>query len=341
MAATLRRAGVREILLLHGTFMGGDAFGFAREFSRFSTRAGRALRKLTKGIVNQVVGEAGNFTSEYATDMGKLLNADGAKSIGVSVLDWGGENHHLGRAEGAVILLHHLLQRSWADSDRVLVWGHSHGGNVLALASQLLGASGEMRSRFFAAARSHYRHPLIGRIDLPAWDEVRSALEQRPRKTLPDIDYVTFGTPLRYRWGDAEGARLMHFVNHRPLIEASPAQAQYPESIEEVMGAHGGDYIQQLGIAGTDFPPNIFAWRSWKAELRLRRLLQRGVRRRDLMRHLRRGLRVSLDGLTLLVDYPDTPPGLRDQIAGHGIYTSSAWLPFHLREVARRYYPSE
>jgi hypothetical protein len=111
-----------------------------------------------------------------------------------------------------------------------------------------------------------------------------------------------------------------------------------PDRVEDVLAARGGDYIQQLGIAGTNFWHFLGAWRSWRAERKLTRLLQRGVRNRDLLRNLRNGLRVSQDGMTLLVDYAVTDKGWAVKAAGHAVYTRPEWLPFHLREIASSLY---
>ena len=44
-----------------------------------------------------------------------------------------------------------------AAEGRVLLWGHSHAGNVLALVSNLLRADAAGVDRFFAAAAPFYR----------------------------------------------------------------------------------------------------------------------------------------------------------------------------------------
>jgi hypothetical protein len=67
-------------------------------------------------------------------------------------------------------------------------------------------------------------------------------------------------------------------------------------------------------------------------------MFERAIRRRDLARNLKQGRRVSLDGATLLVDYPDTPGKWNQKLIGHGVYTRYEWLPFHLNETAFRFY---
>ena len=149
---------------------------------------------------------------------------------------------------------------------------------------------------------------------------------------------ATFGTPPRYRWDEGTYRHLLHFVQHRPLKPEQPARARLPKSVQELLRARGGDYIQHLGIGGTDFYHSIFAWRSWRVERRLRRMFEATIRRRHLPRNLTRGLRVSLDGTTLLVDYPETEERWNQRLIGHAVYTQKEWLPFHLNEITKRFY---
>jgi hypothetical protein len=131
---------------------------------------------------------------------------------------------------------------------------------------------------------------------------------------------------------------LLHFVHHHPQPEVPEYRTRMPRSAEEIMHAVDGDYIQHWGIAGTNLPPNVFAWRSWLADLRLGRLVQSGVRRRDLWKNLKAGVRVPDEGKTLLVDYPPVDEPFPLNFAGHSVYTRIRWLPFHAWEIAQRFY---
>ena len=104
------------------------------------------------------------------------------------------------------------------------------------------------------------------------------------------------------------------------------------------MTAKGGDYVQQLGIGGTDFLHAVFAWRSWNSERRIRKMFAPSIRRRDLTKNLKRGIRVSQDGTTLLVDYPSTEDHWNQKLFGHGIYTCRRWLQFHLQRIVEEFY---
>ena len=101
-----------------------------------------------------------------------------------------------------------------------------------------------------------------------------------------------------------------------------------------------GDYVQQLGIAGTNFPPTLFSWRAVLADVRLGRLLQAGIRKRNLLDRLLNGMRVPDEGTTLLVDYglPEGDAGpehVVKHLAGHAVYTRPEWMLFHAEETAQ------
>ena len=339
-ASKLRSANVCEIILVHGTFAGNDIIGIVREIARLSPSLANSMRKLGKRVFDQLAGELGNYTQDFADRFSELIANEGNDSnIPVTRFSWSGENHHLGRAGGAISLIDYLTSKTYPENARIQIWGHSHGANLMAMFSQLIVASPAARDAFFAATRSHYRDPVFGRLDLPQWEQVRQRLEDPSLVgDLPAFDVVTFGAPLRYRWNSEVCENLLHFVQHRPLIPDKPSRANLPESIEDILTAKGGDYVQQLGIGGTDFLHAVFAWRSWNAERRIRNMFAAGIRRRDLTKSLKRGVRVSPDGTTLLVDYPETEEKWNQKLIGHGVYTRHEWLPFHLHAITDRFY---
>lgn len=341
IADQIRSANVAEIVLVHGTFAGNDVLGILREVARFSPWLADSMRSVGKDIFDQLAGDVGNYTQDFADRLHKLINAGQtqATSIPVTRFHWSGENHHLGRAGGAIELLDKLSSQDRGQDKRVLIWGHSHGGNLLAMMGHLISASESARTAFFEATRSHYRDPILRRLDLPIWETMRQRLsESEFRRALPVIDVVTFGTPLRYRWNTSAFPNLLHFVQHRPTDTSHPSAVGLPKSFQEIYEASGGDYVQQLGIGGTDFLHSIIALRSWNAELRLQSMFESSVRRRDLAKNLQQGKRVSLDGQTLLVDYAATPENWHQKLVGHGVYTRHEWLGFHLEEITKRFY---
>ena len=337
VGTALRASGVAAIYLVHGTFAGSDAWGLIREISRFVPSAREWMERLAKLTVDSVAKEQGNYTQRFADSFQSVINQEGKKPISVRMFTWTGENHHLGRADGAVRLLDELTQSSQFSEQRVLLWGHSHAGNVFALMTNLLGAQKRVRDQFFRAARSYF---LYRRHDGDSsWWRMRKLLRAKGNPLAQaKLDIVTFGTPIRYGWETTAYNRLLHFVFHRPAVGHPEYQAKFPPTAEEVLEVVGGDYIQQLGIAGTNIQPGIFAWKTWLANRRLGNVLQKEVRRRDLIGNLKLGMRVPTEGTTVLVDYgkPDGHPGRH--LAGHAVYTQPAWLLLHAEEVARRWY---
>lgn len=349
----LRASGVTTIYLVHGTFVGHDAFGLLRMFGRFFPCIQRKGQELTKKIIDAIAGEAGNYTKEYAQLLERSINRAGEDNteakIEVKLFKWSGANHHIARADAAVRLIHEINQNAAekqtdGNPNRVLIWGHSHGGNAFALLTNLLaqaeGSAGEeVRKKFFHACRSFYRWPLIKRVDMPVWVEVQKLLakEKRPIDEVK-LDIVTFGSPIRYGWDSDGYAKLLHFVNHRPTKKREPHLAPYPPSSKRMQTAEDGDYVQHIGIAGTNFMPGILEWRTLMADVRLNKLLQPGIRARDLPSNLKFGARVPEDGTTLLVDYGPGEGNISNHALGHAVYTRKKWLLFHAEEVARRFY---
>ncbi|NLF72524.1 MAG: hypothetical protein GX575_26110 [Candidatus Anammoximicrobium sp.] len=326
-----RVAGVRAIWLVHGTFVGDDTTGLIRLVERLAPAASQRLRPIHKWVADRVAQDVGNYSAQYAAEFARGVQ------IPVERVVWSGENHHLARADAAVGLIDRLQAASFGPEDRVLIWGHSHAGNVLALVSNLLTANDAERESFFAAARTFYQRRWGNRIAQPAWQRVRESLDSPSVcRSWPQLDMVTFGTPIRYGWDTQGYAKLLHFVYHRPRPGVPEHLTSLPRTVADVLHTADGDYVHQFGIAGSDLPPVCSGLRSWLANRRLGRLLQPGLRRRDLLKRLRVGQRIPQEGETLLVEYPDGPA--TRQLAGHAVYTRQFWLPFHALEVARRFY---
>lgn len=346
---TFGRAGVVGVYLAHGTFAGNDSIGLLTEVARIAPGLSDALRNFGKNVVDAVAGETGNYTPEYAARFEELIVAGAERPIPVKHFHWSSQNNHIGRADGAVRLIAELAQFAEqlpayayaGDGPRVLLWGHSHGGNVFAIASHLLGGDADVRREFFHASRSFYRRWLSSGVDLPVWQEVEQLLadSSHPVRRL-HLDMVTFGTPIRYGWETAGYSRLLNIVNHRPAPNAAEHRAAYPLEARRMIAAADGDYVQHLGIAGTGLPINPLAARTMVANWRLRRLLQRGLRRNWFHARLRHGTRVPQEGATLLVDYDDPETNPFCHLFGHAAYTRSRWLPLHCKLVAEELYKS-
>jgi hypothetical protein len=332
-----RAAGVAAIYLAHGTMAGTDMLGLLGEMERFFPGLSNKARATFKQLVDAIAGDAGNYTAQYALQLEDALNQGASQKIPVYRFLWSSENHHLGRADAAVRLIDELARQKFTAGQRVLLWGHSHAGNVFALATNLLAADREALDEFFAAARVYYIWPYFGWIDLPLWRATHEALLAGNPLGGAALDVVTFGTPIRYGWDTAGYGKLLHFVCHRPRQGWPEWREAFPPKLEDVL-AGTGDFIQQLGIAGTNWMPSIIACRAVLADRRLGRLLQRGMEPATLQERLRCGQRVPADGRTLLVDYGPPQGNVVQHLAGHAVYTRPEWMLFHCEEVARCFY---
>jgi hypothetical protein len=255
------------------------------------------------------------------------------------LLDWSCENHHLGRADAAVRMIDELASLDLPREKRVLLWGHGHAGNAFASASTLLSGGAKAAREFFDAAAIYYRLPMTGVVDVPAWERVRrTLLSDRGRLAKRPIDFVTFGAPVRYGWNLRRGDRLLHFVNHRPRNGLPPHLTIFPPSQADLLEAAGGDYLQQLGIAGSDTPPSRTAWRARLANRKLGELFERDLAPAGLIERLKVGMRAAETGVTLLADYGPPSGDPAGRLAGHAVYARSEWLLFHVEETAGRLY---
>ncbi len=335
----LRAHRVAALLLAHGTYAGPDARAVVQEFVRIFPGATEAARRLIEQLDTCAPAEAGNWSQRYAAWLASAINAPGKPPIPVTLFDWSSENNHIGRADGAVRLLDELMALDPPAGSRVLLWGHSHAGNVFALVSNLLGGDRQCIESFFRAAEVYYRWPVVGCTDVPLWDRVRSALAASPGP-LADVhlDMVTFGTPIRYGWDSGGYSRLLHFIHRRPSGDRPPYRARFPVELSSLLSAAEGDYVQQLGIAGTNVAPSMLAWRSKLADRNLAELLQGDPAPQDPSKRFGAGAIVPEEGTTLLVDYGPAEGPFAEHVAGHAVYAQPKWMLFHTEEVVRRFY---
>jgi hypothetical protein len=368
-------AGVAAVYLTHGTFCGNDALGVFTELERWAPRLTASLRRGGKRLFDVIVGETGNYLPSYAARMEKGLNAgiEGRESrISVRLFYWSSQNHHIGRADAAVRLIDELarladsllasspprggreeeaaarftplpqplsIEERGADRSRVLLWSHSHGGNAFALLTNLLGADAAARAEFFEAGKYFFRSPWTREADVPVWQRVERILSEpdHPVRRLK-LDLVTFGTPIRYGWDTAGYSKLLHVVNHRRIRGRAKHLGPRRLRLCRMLRADEGDYVQQLGIAGSNLPPLPVAMRTFVADRRMRRLVERGLEPEGLLARISRGMRVPAEGTTLLVRYADPACAPWRHLFGHAAYTRSRWLPLHCELAAKSFY---
>jgi hypothetical protein len=319
VGARMRDAGVRLVVFTHGSFVGDDPLAIASlldDAMPLFPDLGRKLRGLTRAHLSRLLGDLSNFSDEYVRS---FAQATGIDAVGFT---WSGENHHAARVQGAARLARTMALHgggALTPGDRVLLVGHSHGGQLFAILSQFIARTRGYEELVAAAgARGE---------DVGALQEHLVALRRCA------IDVATFGTPLRYSWAPAAGFRLLHIVNHRGTQVDAP-------SLWGALHTRQGDYVQQLGAEGSDFPALTASERAINS--RLDDLLGGGRNLRAWLRNVSRGLRVSPHGHTVLVDYGDVGRGIPNFLSsglGHAAYTRREAMLFHADLVADHFYP--
>lgn len=376
---TLAQAGVAAVVFLHGSIHGADVFGMQRLDEVGGLKRGysrgvsgvdallAAMREETNGIpplpgglkpplrnddatkklLDEQLGDAGNFTEAYVDSFRKAINKSLTQPISCLRLLWSSEHHHLGRAVAAVQLLDELhrlcTQQNLRTGQRILVHAHGQAGLVLALASTMLCPSPITGRPKLLSLLTAYAEQ-TNQLDLG--ESVRHLEPLLTTGTLLNgaaLDIVTFGTPVRYGWDPSGIGNLLHIVNHRTLRTDGKswlAKMELPQITMEMPIAWGGDYVQELAVAGSDAVPttesakaaNKVVWEMVEPYDGFERWLECA----------RRAVRFPSEGRCLLVDYKDSTGSTnpRDHYYGHAVYTRRHAALFNMREIVRTFYES-
>ncbi|MEE8607794.1 MAG: hypothetical protein V3S55_09325 [Nitrospiraceae bacterium] len=302
----------------------------------------------TKKLIDDQAGDACNFTAEYVGSFHNAVNRDATRSLICQRFLWCCEHHHLGRARAALALLHHLrtlCQESHLGAgDRILVQAHGQAGLVVALLSNLLAPGGSSgRTKFLQALKlgiaeaggENQRSAGLGDIE-----QLESLLQTGQALNSVSLDVVTFGTSVRYGWDTAGLGRLLHLVNHRPMRGDGKqwlAKMELPQITMEMPITWGGDYIQQLAVAGSDAVPTTP--KAQAANRALWELLEPYDGFERWLECARKSVRCANDGACLLVDYQDAGSTTAwDHVYGHAAYTRLNALLFNTTEIVRALY---
>ena len=370
LGARVSQAGVRAVLFLHGTFLSSDLFGVQRLDEAGGLKRGysrgipgmEALLALmregsnglpalpggkkpplveneaTTALIDEQAGDAANFTRAYVELFQKALNRNGSRPIVCTRLLWSCEHHHLGRAQAAIRLLTRLrslrAELQLGAGDRILVQAHGQAGLVLALVSNLL-APGQL------SGRETLVQTLKGHLPAGDLEELDGLLSTGQVLNGAVLDVVTFGTPVRYGWDPSGIGKLLHIVNHRPMRSDGKqwlAKMELPQITMEMPIAWGGDYVQQLAVAGSDAVPASPAAQA--ANKALWELLEPYDGFERWLECARKSVRCANDGTCLLVDYKDSTgsTNARDHVFGHAAYTRTNALLFNTTEIVSRLY---
>jgi hypothetical protein len=155
------------------------------------------------------------------------------------------------------------------------------------------------------------------------------------------LDIVTFGQPVRYGWDPSGIGRLLHVVNHRNLRTDNKiwlAKMELPQITMELPIAWGGDYVQELAVAGSDAVPQTEAAKA--ANKALWEILEPFDGFERWLECARRAVRFPSEGRCALVDYKDSTGSTnpRDHYYGHAAYTRRQSLLFNTSQIAGMLY---
>ena len=375
----LSRAGVASVVFLHGSIHGTDVFGMQRldevgGLKRGYSRGVSGLDALltamreesngipllpgglkppfpdddaTKHLLDEQIGDAGNFADVYVQSFKKAINKNLTQPISCIRLLWSSEHHHLGRALAALSLLAELhklcTHQNLGKGHRILIQAHGQAGLVLALVSNFLCPSPitgrpKLLSILSGYADQTNQTTLTGMIKL-----VESLLATASSLNGVALDIVTFGTPVRYGWDTSGIGKLLHVVNHRNLRTDGKswlAKMELPQITMEMPIAWGGDYVQELAVAGSDAVPTTESAKA--ANKGIWEMVEPYDGFERWLECARRAVRFPGEGRCLLVDYKDctgsTTP--RDHYYGHAAYTRRHAMLFNTTQIVRAFYGS-
>jgi hypothetical protein len=155
------------------------------------------------------------------------------------------------------------------------------------------------------------------------------------------LDVVTYGTPVRYGWDPSGLGKLLHIVNHRNLRTDGKnwlSKMELPQITMEMPIAWGGDYVQELAVAGSDAVPTTEAAKS--ANKAVWELVEPYDGFERWLECARRAIRFPSEGRCLLVDYKDSTgsTNVRDHYYGHAAYTRLNAMLFNTTKILELMY---
>lgn len=291
VATLYRKTSIDQILFIHGTFAGNDPY--------FLEKTRIPFFKAYKKIFDFTQKDRGNFTQKHIKLIEEFFTQDAA------LFKWSGRNSHIARLEAATDLIDLLLDKKLEGKKHILIFAHSHGGQTLALLSQLL----------------NDKETLLKLIEEEFLAENITSKLNLIKKLK--ITIITMGTPVRYEWMLNDHIKLIHIINHR-------GNSPLGGSLLGVIFTRQGDYIQQLATANTDYYP-IFDLDRVKNQ-KLSKIFKEKYEP-----FFKRKQRLHNEGVHLLIDYRDSHflPNFHKTIFGHGIYTRFDLLPFHFSLIFR------
>ena len=295
--------------------------------------------------LDALVLDAGNFSSEHVIAFQQAIDKTAEDRLRVARYVWSSLNHHFGRVKAALNLIEFIedwaKELSLSSQERLLLQAHGHAGQVLGVISNLV-ASGDSSSRqlLFQVLAAHYERTNDPNVNPDRLERIYRRLTEEPFLGGATLDIVTYGTPVRGGWDISGIGHLLHFVNHRPVRGDGKhwlAKMELPQIAWEIPMISGGDYVQQLAVAGTDSA--IEGSQDELVNQELREILEPYDGFERWLECARRGVRCQNDGTCLLIDYQvsgEVSP--RTHLFGHACYTEKRTMLFNTSQLVSQFY---
>jgi hypothetical protein len=245
----------------------------------------------------------------------------------------------------AVSMLGYL--RDWVEAhklgqeDRILIQAHGQTGLVLALVSNLLCMTANSSRKRLLDLLSDYASQSNRPDSTSTIQRVAPLLANGALLNGAMLDVVTFGMPVRYGWDPSGLGKLLHIVNHRSMRTDGKtwlSKMELPQITMEMPIAWGGDYVQELAVAGSDAVPTTETAKA--ANKALWELVEPFDGFERWLECARRAVRIPSEGLGVLADYKDSTgsTNVRDHYFGHAAYTRLNAMLFNTTEIVQVLY---
>lgn len=316
----LSHSGITSAYFVHGTFVGNDPFNIIDHLEYTFPKLNPAyLEKIRTGIrksANILARDIGNFSQKYEQTFQNITH----EKIKTLEFTWSSANTHFARVKAALNLIDNIYHHHPDIGSRVLLIGHSHAGQIFSLLSQVVNDE-------------RFRKNLKKLLEE---NKIVFNLQESKITHLANmkLDFVTFGTPVRYIWILNRNNRLLHFINHR-------GNTPFGGELKGLFTTKTGDYIQQWGTEGSD--SISISKRGGTINKQLDTLLGSGRNVQIMRENISKRNRLHNLGNHLLVDYGDNSyfPNFAKTVFGHGVYTQVKFLPFHLYMINKHLYPRD
>lgn len=292
---------ISTVIFIHGTFTGDDPFDFISLLEHlFPAKALGIIRSIQRAYKKNksiIFRDLGNFENDYV----KLVQEAFGEKINCLNYHWPSANHHYSRLQGLIGLLPFISK----EKENVLLVAHSHGGQILALLSQMRNSPTILRQM----------KNIISQMDAP---DALADLRAIRKKTLY---YASLGTPARYQWKLGARDKAVHIINHR-------GEDLCPPLLKGILTTKYGDYIQRMAINGSDSLIGLQRPREISQKMDL--IVGPGQNLTLWKQIVFQKSRLHNSGTNILVDFKDhaMTPNFLSTLFGHGTYTRKEYLNF-------------